>query len=77
MGFMELDNFSEQSQLCLREAQKLALGRGHQRLMPEHILSSLLKNESGIAQKLIIASGLDLQNVNRELEKALAKLPTV
>ncbi|MEE2773806.1 MAG: AAA family ATPase [Pseudomonadota bacterium] len=74
---MDLDNFSDQSQLCLREAQKIAIGKGHQRLMPEHLLSSLVRNKSGVTEKLIREAGLDVKMVKTALVEALEKIPTV
>ncbi|MDB5411087.1 MAG: ATPase, partial [Rhodospirillales bacterium] len=39
---MDLEKFTDRAKGFLQAAQTLALTRGHQRLMPEHLLKVLL-----------------------------------
>ena len=70
---MNLQKYSERVQGFVQSAQTMALSRGHQRLMPEHLLKVLLEDSEGMASKLIRDAGGDprlaLQDVNSTIEK--------
>lgn len=40
---MDFENYTERSRGFVQAAQVLALGRGHQRFVPEHLLAVLLE----------------------------------
>jgi len=54
---MDLQKFTERSQGFLQAAQTAALTRGHQQLLPEHLLKVLLDDEEGLAANLIRSAG--------------------
>jgi ATP-dependent Clp protease ATP-binding subunit ClpB len=74
---MEFEKYTERSKGFIQSAQAVALRRGHQRLMPEHLLMVLLDDKEGLAANLIRAAQGDPQAVLRAVEADLGKLPRV
>jgi len=73
-------NFEKLSDRCkgfLQSAQTMALGRGHQRLLPEHLLKVFLDDREGFAAKLIGEAGGDAKAIHARVEETLGKLPRV
>ena len=56
---MNPETYTERSRGFVQAAQTLAQRRGHQRLMPEHLLKVLLDDREGLAANLIRAAGAD------------------
>ena len=54
---MDIEKLTERSKGFLQAAQGLAQRRGHQRLMPEHLLKALLEDTEGLAANLIRSAG--------------------
>jgi len=74
---MDLNKFTERARGFIQTAQTIAIRDNHQRVMPEHILKSLMDDDQGLASNLISRSGGDAAAVRAALAQALAKLPTV
>ena len=74
---MDIEKFTERAKVFLQSAQTMALTRGHQRLMPEHLLKVLLDDAEGLAANLIRASGGDPARALSTIDAALEKLPRV
>src|SRR6056300_1080813 len=74
---MDLNKFTERARGFIQTAQTIAIRDNHQRVMPEHILKSLMDDDQGLASNLISRSGGDAASVRAALSQALAKLPTV
>ncbi|MSO76991.1 MAG: ATP-dependent chaperone ClpB [Alphaproteobacteria bacterium] len=74
---MDFERFTERARGFIQAAQGLALRRGHQRLMPEHMLKVLLDDEQGLAAGLIAAAGGSHAKALQLTEAGLAKLPVV
>src|SRR5210317_308255 len=74
---MDLNKFTERARGFIQTAQTIAIRDNHQRVMPEHILKSLMDDDQGLASNLITRSGGDAAAVRAALAQALAKLPTV
>ena len=74
---MDFDKFTDRSKGVYQSAQSLALGSGHQRLTPEHLLKVLLDDNEGLAANLIRMSGADPEFVLRAVEAELSKQPRV
>jgi ATP-dependent Clp protease ATP-binding subunit ClpB len=72
-----MDKFTQRSRALLANAQTFALARGHQRFLPEHILYSLLNEESGLVPELIRTSGGNVTQIEAALAQAIAALPKV
>ena len=56
---MDFEKYTERSRGFVQATQGLALRRGHQRLTPEHLLTTLLEDKEGLAANLIRAAGGD------------------
>jgi ATP-dependent Clp protease ATP-binding subunit ClpB len=74
---MDLNKYTERAKGFLLNAQTLAQRSGHQRLMPEHLLKTLLDDPEGLAAGLIRAAGGDAARATKEVDAALAKQPKV
>jgi len=74
---MNIEKFTERSQGFIQAAQGLAQRRNHQRLMPDHLLKTLLDDKEGLAANLIRNAGGDPAVALRGVEAALDKLPSV
>ncbi|MEO8584535.1 MAG: ATP-dependent chaperone ClpB [Acidobacteriota bacterium] len=74
---MNLDRFTHKAQDALQNTAKAARAEGHPEVTPEHLAAALLTQEDGVVPALLervgVAPGLALKDV----EKELAKLPTV
>ena len=73
-------NFEKLSDRCkgfLQSAQTIAIGRGHQRLLPEHLLKVFLDDKEGFAAKLLTDAGGDPKRIHTRVEANLDKLPKV
>ncbi len=74
---MNLQKYTERLQGFIQSAQTSALSRGHQRLMPEHILKVLLEDGEGLASKLIKNAGGDPRRALQETNASIDKIPKV
>jgi len=74
---MNFDKFTERSRSVLQAAQTLALRHNHQFLQPEHLLKTLIEDDSGVVKTLIRAAGGKPEVVLAGAEELLAKLPSV
>lgn len=74
---MNFERYTGRAQGFVQNAQSLAMGSGHQRLVPEHLLAALLDDKEGLCAGLIRAAGGDVSQVQTEVEAVLAKLPRV
>ncbi|QCO03359.1 ATP-dependent chaperone ClpB [Azospirillum argentinense] len=74
---MDLEKFTDRAKGFLQSAQTLAVGRGHQRLTPEHLLKVLLEDSEGLCANLIRAAGGDPKAALSAVDAALDTLPRV
>jgi ATP-dependent Clp protease ATP-binding subunit ClpB len=74
---MDFEKYSERSRGFLQAAQTLAQRRGHQQLVPLHLLKVLLDDKEGLAATLIKAAGGDEAAALAGAEAELARLPKV
>ncbi|QCN97476.1 ATP-dependent chaperone ClpB (plasmid) [Azospirillum argentinense] len=74
---MDLEKFTDRAKGFLQSAQTLAVGHGHQRLTPEHLLKVLLEDTEGLCANLIRAAGGDPKAALSAVDAALEKLPRV
>ena len=74
---MNMDKFTEKSKELLQSAQAVALRRGHQQFLPEHLLQALLEDKEAFAEKLIVASGGNAASIREKIAKALDTVPKV
>ena len=74
---MDFENYSERARGFLQAAQTRALGEGHQRFAPEHLLKVILDDREGLAANLIKQAGGDPSLAKQQVEQALVRLPQV
>ncbi len=74
---MDLQRLTEKSQDALRNAQGLAVRRGHQGVDVEHLLAALLDDEGGLVGTILQRTGADGQAVREQVERALQRMPQV
>ena len=74
---MDFENYTDRSKGFIQSAQTLALRRGHQRLLPEHLLKVLLDDKEGLAANLMRASGGDPDKALKAVDAEMDRLPKV
>lgn len=70
---MMFGRFTERAQKVLSLAQEEAVRLGHNNIGTEHILLGLVFEGEGIAAKALVALGLDLEKVQREVETMIGR----
>jgi ATP-dependent Clp protease ATP-binding subunit ClpB len=74
---MDIEKYSERLRGFIQSAQTMALSRGHQQFMPEHLLKVLVDDQEGLAASLISRAGGDANAVRLGVDAALNALPKV
>ena len=74
---MRFDKFTIKSQELIQNAQTLASQHNNQQIEPEHLLYSMLSEEKGIAGAMLSKLGVSPDNVARDLNLAIDKLPKI
>ncbi len=72
-----LDKLTVKAREALVEAQELAGQHGNQEIQPEHLLLSLVRQESGIAGSILRRLGADPEALARDLATEVDRLPKV
>ena len=72
---MRMEKLTQKAQSALVEAQHLAEQLNHATIEPEHLLLTLLRQESGVVPAVLGKLGVDPAALERSLEQALAALP--
>ncbi len=74
---MNLERYTEKTQSLLQSAQTLALGSGHQKFLPEHLLSAMLSDQDGLTQKLVSFCDGNIEILKAENARILKQIPSV
>jgi ATP-dependent Clp protease ATP-binding subunit ClpB len=74
---MQPDRFTSQTRSAVDAALQLAHERRNPQATPEHLLAALLSLEGGLAGQLLAKVGADATAVLRDLDAAIAALPTL
>ncbi len=74
---MNIEKFTQKSQEALAAAQEIAVRMGHTTVEPEHLLSALLKQEGGLADRLLRKMDVPVESLSERLEAALNSRPRV
>lgn len=74
---MDINKFTEKSREAVQEAQNLATERGNPEVESLHLLSALLRQESGLVPVLFQQMGKTPNAIDLALERALDALPKV
>ncbi len=74
---MRYDKLTLKAQEALVESERLASEHAHPQTEPEHLLRVLLDQADGVIPPVLSKLGVGREALSQEIEKALAKLPTV
>jgi len=71
------DKLTVKSREAMADADQLARTRGHQEILPLHVLSTLLRQQDGIVRPLLEKAGAAPATIEKHLDLALDRLPKV
>jgi ATP-dependent Clp protease ATP-binding subunit ClpB len=74
---MNIERYTGKARQILQNSQTFALGSGHQKFLPEHLLRCLLEDSENLAEKLIANCSANIDLIKAESVSALAKIPVV
>lgn len=74
---MNLEKYTDKAQSILQHAQTLALGSGHQKFLPEHVMQAMLEDSDALVAKIINLCDGNLEILKAENLQSLKKLPQV
>ncbi len=74
---MQLDKFTVKSQEALQAAQNLANQKGHQEILPEHLLAVLLTETDGVILPVLQKAGVPLNQLSTMVDAELVRQPGV
>jgi ATP-dependent Clp protease ATP-binding subunit ClpB len=74
---MRFDKFTLKSQEMVQNAQHLAERFGHQQIEPEHLARALLEQKEGVIPPLLGKIGANQNQLIKELESLLERMPSV
>lgn len=74
---MNLERYTQKTQSILQASQTLALGSGHQKFLPEHLLAAMINDSDQLAQKLTHLCDGNTQLLEAEIKQALNRIPRV
>ena len=74
---MSNNRYTQKTIEAIQTAQRAAGERGHQQLEQAHLLFALLDSPEGLIPQLITKMGIGVDELKRETEKILQKLPQV
>ncbi len=74
---MRLDKLTTRFQQALADGQSLAVGRDHPGLAPAHVMLALLDQAGGSTQPLLLAAGVNTDQLRNRLATALDRMPTL
>ena len=74
---MHFENFTDKAKGVIQSAQSLAIAKGHQKFVPDHLLKVMLEDDDGLIKQLFENCGASAADVNSEVDSQLSKLPVV
>ena len=74
---MRQEKFTEQAQEALAASQELVRGYQHSQWDVEHILMAMLRQEEGLALKILRELGVDVEAMKQRVESIMAAAPKV
>ncbi len=74
---ISLDKLTVKSQEALQDAIRMASGRGHAQVEPEHLFAAFLHQEGGVAGNLFARAGVSLPRIAADADSLLAAFPKV
>ena len=74
---IRFDKFTVKAQEAVQAAQSLADQLNQQQIEPEHLLMALIQQQEGVVQPILAKLGARPEQVRRQVEDELKKLPKV
>ena len=74
---MSLNKLTSQFQNALAESQSLAIGQDNAFIEPIHLMFALLQQENGTVKPLLGKTNVNLNQLTKDLDEAIARLPKV
>lgn len=74
---MNMERFTQKSREALNEAQQIAAFLHHQEVTGKHLFKALLKQDNGLAPRLLEQAGVNLPQLNEQLQALLDRIPAV
>jgi ATP-dependent Clp protease ATP-binding subunit ClpB len=74
---MQIEKLTHKSQEALQAAQSLAYERGHQEIVPEHLLQVMLADGEGVIVPILQKIGVNIVDLQRGVDELLDAIPTV
>jgi ATP-dependent Clp protease ATP-binding subunit ClpB len=74
---MDINRFTEKLQEAVRSAQTKAVRYGNQQIDVEHLLSTLLEQQGGLAASILEKAGVNVEALARRIDAELGRLPKV
>jgi len=74
---MDFSKYSNKAKEVMANAQGLALSKGHQQFIPEHLLKSMLEDSDNYTANLIVSASGNIEILIKELSDYLNKIPSV
>src|SRR5215475_1067124 len=74
---MDMNRFTEKAQEALSAAQSKAIRSSHQQVDVEHLLSTLLEQERGLAASVLTRANVAVDALTRRVDQELDRLPKV
>ena len=71
------DKLTVKSQEAVQQAQQEAENRGHQQLVPLHLLKALLTEDQGIVRPLLQKIGTNVSQLEKIVDSELSRMPKV
>ncbi|MCB2290586.1 ATP-dependent chaperone ClpB [Clostridium sp. CS001] len=74
---MDVEKLTIKVQQSLNEAQLIAVKNSHQQIDTLHLFAALITQEDGLIPNIFSKMGVDIRELNEDINKALAKIPRV
>jgi len=74
---MKIERFTDKAREAIQQASELTRQYNHGQIEVEHLLMTMLQQESGVVPQIIQKAGGNLQLVRRNLETNLERMPRV
>ena len=74
---MQIEKYTDKLKELIQSGQTIALAKGHQKFLPEHLLQAFLHDDENLTDKLIDYCGGNANLAKAENEQALKKIPVV
>ena len=74
---MNIDRYTEKAQEALQQASKIAQSKGQPQVDLEHLLSSLLAQDPGLALSILRKSNINTDALRKRCDQEIDRLPKV